>query len=156
MSMFTRDDMEEACTSVRLSFQALMMGAGTSPLELLKASTIKAIKSADNGGPKEKHFLYVMKGLNKEGTYNDGDGGYVSRRKKFQEVCDANVFTCICIRACIWVSVSLSLCVSVSLCFSAHTNTPPFLLPPPSSIIHRFSSLYPSSTSIRILYAPSE
>ena len=78
MSMFTRDDMEEACTSVRLSFQALMMGAGTSPLELLKASTIKAIKSADNGGPKEKHFLYVMKGLNKEGTYNDGDGGSYS------------------------------------------------------------------------------
>ena len=76
--MFTRDDMEEAYTSVRLSFQALMMGAGTSPLELLKASTIKAIKSADNGGPKEKHFLYVMKGLNKEGTYNDGDGGSYS------------------------------------------------------------------------------
>jgi hypothetical protein len=129
--MFTRDDMEEAYTSVRLSFQALMMGAGTSPLELLKASTIKAIKSADNGGPKEKHFLYVMKGLNKEGTYNDGDGGYVSRRKKFQEVCDANVFTCICIRACIWVSVSLSLCLSASLLIL--TLPPSFSLPPPPS-----------------------
>ena len=57
-------DFSDQISYARLVMQSLLMGAGTSPVELMKASVFKAIKSVDNGGPKPKHTAYAMKVLN--------------------------------------------------------------------------------------------
>ncbi len=50
----------------RLKVQGVLMGFGTSDTEVMKASVFKAIKSVDNGGPKEKHFAFSMKMLQED------------------------------------------------------------------------------------------
>jgi hypothetical protein len=50
-------------SDVRLSAQAVFMGLDTSPHDLILTRAIKAIKSGNYGGPKEKHLDAVLEAL---------------------------------------------------------------------------------------------
>lgn len=51
---------------MRLTCQSVLMGSGTSELDIMKTAALKAIKNGDMGGVKEKHFNYVMSVLNRD------------------------------------------------------------------------------------------
>jgi hypothetical protein len=50
----------------RLTLQSIFMGSGTSDVDLMKTSVLKAIKTGDNGGPKLKHYEYAMRIMNED------------------------------------------------------------------------------------------
>ncbi len=58
-------------SAIRLKFQSLLLGLDTSQHGLLCASTFKAIKTSNHGGPKAKYLKIVSSAIREENLYPD-------------------------------------------------------------------------------------